>query len=159
MQRNKGWNSGPTEKRRQIQSAQSRSTRYHEFPKKKILQGPDQFKNISRILSRAIPQPIVNIRTVCSTQDEEFKRKALTTMRQNKVRSAIIKSGNGGDLKIDVQRKRDSILEKSDASQTQGDHLNHIKALRKMNSKSSYANTIHNKHLFPVQKRNVGVGC
>lgn len=151
------------EKKRQVQSANSRCTRYHEFPKKKILQNQDQeFKNISRMLSRALPQPVVQIKTVCSTQDEN-KRKALMDMRYSRIRS-----GDGGDGRMknraasvygNVAQKRKG-EEQSDAGQTQGDHLNQIKALKKMNPKGSYVSSYQRKqYSYPVQKRNVGVGC
>lgn len=140
------------EKKRQVQSAHSR---YHEFPKKKILQqNQDQFKTISKILSRALPQPVVNIRTIYNNKQDEEEMKSKAFM--SKVRGAMVKNvvEDGDGRRI---HKRDSVMEKNDVRQTQGDHLNEIKALRKINNKASY---VHSKqYVFPVQKRNVGVGC
>lgn len=155
-QRKERWSAGSNEqvkeKKRQVQSAHSR---YHEFPKKKILQqNQDEFKTISKILSRAIPQPVVNIRTICgSKQDvEEVKRKAFMSKVRGAMAKSVVEDGDGRRI-----HKRDSGIEKDDERQTQGDHLNRIKTLKKINNKANYVQS--KQYVFPVQKRNVAVGC
>lgn len=146
------------QKRRQMQSAQARSARYHEFPKKKFLQNSDQqFKNISKILSKTIPQPVVTVRTFCKPDERnvevETKQKALMNFRQGRIKTATMKHVDEGKVKskslIYTRKRTESEME------TQGDHLNQIKALRKMNSRSNQGK----QYLYPVQKKHVGVGC
>lgn len=146
------------QKKRQVQTAQSRYIRYHEFPKKKIFQNPNQMMNISRLLSTAVPFPVVTVNAFCKKDLKngatESKQKPVIGLRQNRLGSALNKNVDGSKVKtrnsIYARTKPESKLEIN----TQGDHLNKIKALRKISA------GIPNKQRLPsVEKRNIGVGC
>lgn len=146
------------QKKRQVQSAQPRYIRYHEFPKKKIFQNPNQLMNISRLLSRAVPLPVVTVNAFCKKDVKnsvtESKQKPVIGLRQNRLGSILNKNVEDSKFKtknaIYTRSKPESKLEIN----TQGDHLNKIKALRKMS-----AGIPNKQRLSAVEKRNIGVGC
>lgn len=133
------------QKNRQIQSAQL----HHELPKKKLLQNPKHFAKI-------IPIPTVTAKILCrkkvekdvSTETRQIKP------RQSKVESVLIKNRDDNKLKINksifLRKRIDSEMQ----CNTQGDHLNRIKTLRKLNG-----GVYGKQSLTPVETRNIGVGC
>lgn len=161
---------GPDEKKRQVQSAQSSSRpgiRYHEFSKKKILQGREEFKGISKMLSRVIPQPHVELKYYSSTESDEQKDDIYKNKIGNSLsmRNVGFKMNNPLFGKLSQKRNRqDTVFNEIGEKKTQGDRLNAIKLLKQrvykpMNSKSNFTNTSQSGHYSPsVLKRNVGVG-
>lgn len=149
------------EKKKKQTTAQTNSSRYYQFPKKRFLN--NQSEQLKNILSRVIPQPVMNEETFCKQPNNSFirdgKPRALLSLKQDKPKTVSLKRFDDTKIKTNnlaCGRREQKYAETNNAKQTQGDHLNQVKVLKKM---TGGIKGIQGKQYLPlIQKKNVGIG-